>query len=59
MTTTPTTTRLLDNYVGGRWTPSSSQEALPVTNPATGETLARVPLQCAPWPPATPCSPPR
>jgi malonate-semialdehyde dehydrogenase (acetylating)/methylmalonate-semialdehyde dehydrogenase len=47
MTTTPTTTRLLDNYVGGRWTPSSSQEALPVTNPATGETLARVPLSSA------------
>ena len=47
MTTTPTTTRLLDNYVGGRWTPSSSQDALPVTNPATGETLARVPLSSA------------
>ena len=47
MTTTPTTTRLLDNYVGGRWTPSSSQEAVPVTNPATGETLARVPLSSA------------
>src|SRR5918999_2098374 len=44
MTTTPTTTRLLDNYVGGSWTPSSSREAVPVTNPATGETLARVPL---------------
>src|ERR671915_2444859 len=47
MTTTPTTTRLLDNYVGGSWTPSSSREALPVTNPATGETLARVPLSSA------------
>jgi malonate-semialdehyde dehydrogenase (acetylating) / methylmalonate-semialdehyde dehydrogenase len=47
MTTTETTTRLLDNYVAGRWTPSSSQEALPVTNPATGETLARVPLSSA------------
>jgi malonate-semialdehyde dehydrogenase (acetylating)/methylmalonate-semialdehyde dehydrogenase len=47
MTTTPTTTRLLDNYVGGRWTPSSSSEALPVTNPASGETLARVPLSTA------------
>src|SRR5918998_620264 len=44
MTTTPTATRLLDNYVGGSWTPSSSREAVPVTNPATGETLARVPL---------------
>src|SRR5687768_2503269 len=47
MTTTPTTTRLLDNYVGGSWTPSSSHEAVPVTNPATGETLARVPLSSA------------
>jgi malonate-semialdehyde dehydrogenase (acetylating)/methylmalonate-semialdehyde dehydrogenase len=47
MTTTPTSTRLLDNYVGGRWTPSSSGEAVPVTNPATGEALARVPLSSA------------
>ena len=31
MTTTPTTTRLLDNYVGGRWTSPSSSEAVPVT----------------------------
>src|ERR671915_1397287 len=44
MTTTPTTTRLLDNYVGGSWTPSSSSKALDVTNPATSEVLARVPL---------------
>ena len=36
--------RLLDNYIGGRWTSSSSSETLPVNNPATGETLARVPL---------------
>src|SRR3954449_1126571 len=39
-----TTVRLLDNYVGGAWTPASSGEELPVTNPATGEVLARVPL---------------
>src|SRR5215217_4091537 len=39
-----TDVRLLDNYVGGAWTPASSVEALPVTNPATGEVLARVPL---------------
>ncbi len=39
-----TEVRLLDNYVGGRWTPSGSAEALDVTNPATGHTLARVPL---------------
>jgi malonate-semialdehyde dehydrogenase (acetylating)/methylmalonate-semialdehyde dehydrogenase len=46
-TETQTSTRLLDNYVGGRWTPSSSSEALDVTNPATGEVLARVPLSSA------------
>jgi malonate-semialdehyde dehydrogenase (acetylating)/methylmalonate-semialdehyde dehydrogenase len=37
-------TRLLDNYIGGSFTSSSSSEALDVTNPATGELLARVPL---------------
>jgi malonate-semialdehyde dehydrogenase (acetylating)/methylmalonate-semialdehyde dehydrogenase len=42
-----TQTRLLDNYVGGRWTAATSAEALDVTNPATGETLARVPLSSA------------
>jgi malonate-semialdehyde dehydrogenase (acetylating)/methylmalonate-semialdehyde dehydrogenase len=42
-----TATRLLDNYVGGAWTPSSASEALDVTNPATGEVLARVPLSGA------------
>src|SRR3954451_14115544 len=36
--------RLLDNYVGGQWTPASGTEELDVTNPATGEVLARVPL---------------
>jgi malonate-semialdehyde dehydrogenase (acetylating) / methylmalonate-semialdehyde dehydrogenase len=46
-TETQTSTRLLDNYVGGRWTPSSSSEALDVTNPASGEVLARVPLSSA------------
>jgi malonate-semialdehyde dehydrogenase (acetylating)/methylmalonate-semialdehyde dehydrogenase len=44
MTTTETGVRLLDNYIGGRWTASSSEDALDVTNPATGEALARVPL---------------
>jgi malonate-semialdehyde dehydrogenase (acetylating)/methylmalonate-semialdehyde dehydrogenase len=40
--------RLLDNYVGGRWTPAgAAAEALDVTNPATGATLARVPLSGA------------
>jgi malonate-semialdehyde dehydrogenase (acetylating)/methylmalonate-semialdehyde dehydrogenase len=42
-----TNVRLLDNYVGGRWTPATSSEDLPVTNPATGEVLARVPLSSA------------
>jgi malonate-semialdehyde dehydrogenase (acetylating)/methylmalonate-semialdehyde dehydrogenase len=36
---------LLRNYVGGRWTPADAATGeLPVANPATGETLARVPL---------------
>src|SRR5947209_9474026 len=40
-----TATRLLDNYIAGRWTPAqAATEILDVTNPATGETLARVPL---------------
>jgi len=43
--TTPT--RLLDNYVGGSWTPATAGEALDVVNPATGEALARVPLSSA------------
>jgi malonate-semialdehyde dehydrogenase (acetylating) / methylmalonate-semialdehyde dehydrogenase len=40
-----TATRVLDNYIAGRWTPAqAATEVLDVTNPATGETLARVPL---------------
>jgi malonate-semialdehyde dehydrogenase (acetylating)/methylmalonate-semialdehyde dehydrogenase len=43
-----TATRLLDNYVGGAWTPASAaSDALDVTNPATGEVIARVPLSGA------------
>ena len=42
-----TTVRTLNNYVAGGWTPSRSTEALDVTNPATGEVLARVPLSTA------------
>jgi malonate-semialdehyde dehydrogenase (acetylating)/methylmalonate-semialdehyde dehydrogenase len=44
-----TATRLLDNYVAGAWTPATaaSAEPLDVTNPATGEVLARVPLSGA------------
>src|SRR3954447_19036373 len=36
--------RVLDNYVGGSWTPSTSDDGLDVTNPATGDVLARVQL---------------
>jgi malonate-semialdehyde dehydrogenase (acetylating) / methylmalonate-semialdehyde dehydrogenase len=40
-----TATRLLDNYIAGRWTPATdATDVLDVTNPATGEALARVPL---------------
>jgi malonate-semialdehyde dehydrogenase (acetylating)/methylmalonate-semialdehyde dehydrogenase len=39
-----TQTRLLDNYIAGKWTAAAGSETLDVTNPATGETLARVPL---------------
>ena len=37
-------TRVLGNYIGGAWVPSTGAEQLDVTNPATGEVLARVPL---------------
>ncbi|MEA2377138.1 MAG: malonate-semialdehyde dehydrogenase (acetylating) / methylmalonate-semialdehyde dehydrogenase [Thermoleophilaceae bacterium] len=42
-----TNVRLLDNYVAGKWTPATSSEQLPVTNPATGDVLAQVPLSSA------------
>jgi malonate-semialdehyde dehydrogenase (acetylating)/methylmalonate-semialdehyde dehydrogenase len=45
---TATSTRLLENYVAGRWTPATAAtEHLDVTNPATGTVLARVPLSGA------------
>jgi malonate-semialdehyde dehydrogenase (acetylating) / methylmalonate-semialdehyde dehydrogenase len=48
VTTTTTDIRLLGNYVGGRWVPAAAgAEQLDVTNPATGEVLARVPLSPA------------
>ena len=47
-TETTTETRLLGNYIGGRWVPAGAESsALGVTNPATGEVLARVPLSGA------------
>jgi malonate-semialdehyde dehydrogenase (acetylating) / methylmalonate-semialdehyde dehydrogenase len=45
MEPTGTTTRVLDNYIGGEWTAAGEgRERLEVTNPATGERLAEVPL---------------
>src|SRR3954451_16728183 len=46
---TVTGTRVLENYVGGAWTPAGAASGLlDVENPATGEVLARVPLSGAP-----------
>ena len=36
--------RVLENFVDGRWCASGASAQLDVTNPATGEVLARVPL---------------
>ena len=36
--------KVLENYIGGKWIPSSSGELHPVTDPATGEVLAEVPF---------------
>ena len=45
MEPTATATKTLDNYIGGAWTPAGEgAELLDVTNPATGEALARVPM---------------
>ncbi|NWF83093.1 MAG: CoA-acylating methylmalonate-semialdehyde dehydrogenase [Bryobacteraceae bacterium] len=37
----------LHNFIGGSWRPSAATEALNVLNPASGETLAEVPLSPA------------
>ena len=43
-----TTTRLLENYIGGQWTPAvDASDILDVTNPANGSVLARVPMSGA------------
>lgn len=34
----------LKNYINGLWQPATGTNALPITNPATGETLGQVPL---------------
>jgi malonate-semialdehyde dehydrogenase (acetylating)/methylmalonate-semialdehyde dehydrogenase len=44
MTIATVTLTKLPNYIDGRWTESSAAEWLDVTNPATGEPLAKVPL---------------
>src|SRR6202051_4452980 len=36
--------RILSNYIGGRWTPAQVSNLLDVTNPASGEVVAQVPL---------------
>src|SRR5581483_7861140 len=36
--------RVLQNFIGGRWSGAHAKEQLDVTNPANGEVLARVPL---------------
>ena len=35
------------NYIGGEWRTPSGSESLPVLNPATGETIAQVPVSSA------------
>ena len=37
----------IPNYINGQWVDSKSSEWLEVTNPATGEAIAKVPLSCA------------
>lgn len=42
---TVTATRILDNYIGGRWVPAEAATGvLDVVNPASGDVLARVPM---------------
>jgi malonate-semialdehyde dehydrogenase (acetylating)/methylmalonate-semialdehyde dehydrogenase len=40
-------TRTLKNYISGRWVEADGVETLGVTNPASGEALAQVPLSSA------------
>src|SRR5437867_2713541 len=42
-----TTTRTLQNYVGGRWVDPDARTFGDIFNPATGERIARVPLGTA------------
>jgi malonate-semialdehyde dehydrogenase (acetylating)/methylmalonate-semialdehyde dehydrogenase len=45
--TTEAAIRTLDNFIGGRWVPSTATACDDVPNPATGQPLARVPLATA------------
>ena len=36
--------KVLKNYINGEWKESTSSNLLDVTNPATGEVIAKVPL---------------
>jgi malonate-semialdehyde dehydrogenase (acetylating)/methylmalonate-semialdehyde dehydrogenase len=45
--TAPATPRVLRNLIGGEWVDADGVELLDVTNPATGDVLARVPLSGA------------
>lgn len=40
-------TQRLQNYINGQWQPSIASDYLDVTNPATNEVLAQVPLSPA------------
>jgi malonate-semialdehyde dehydrogenase (acetylating) / methylmalonate-semialdehyde dehydrogenase len=42
-----TATRTMQNYVGGRWVEAKASDRLDVTNPATGEAMAQVPMSGA------------
>jgi malonate-semialdehyde dehydrogenase (acetylating)/methylmalonate-semialdehyde dehydrogenase len=47
MTTVPTTTRTLANYVGGQWREATSADTLDDIDPASGALIALVPLSGA------------
>jgi malonate-semialdehyde dehydrogenase (acetylating) / methylmalonate-semialdehyde dehydrogenase len=47
MTATAARSRVIQNYIGGGWTDATAAERLDVTNPATGDVLAQVPLSSA------------
>ena len=38
---------VLENFIGGRWTPSSASNHLDVTNPAKGVVIAKTPMSTA------------